>query len=90
MNTADDGLEIGMGHVQDVFGLSYRFGSDWRASRNVRVLDWTNLCDSSDGEPEQETHQGSCGSMNTADDGLEIGMGRVQDVFGLSYRFGSD
>ena len=43
MNTADDGLEIGMGCVQNVFGLSYRFGNDWRASRNVRVLDWTNL-----------------------------------------------
>jgi hypothetical protein len=41
--------------------------------------------DSSDGDPEQGTHQGGCGSMNTADDGLEIGMGRVQDVFGLSY-----
>jgi hypothetical protein len=36
--------------------------------------------DSSDGDPEQETHQGGCGSMNTADDGLEIGMGRAQDV----------
>jgi hypothetical protein len=54
----------------------------------IRVLDWTNL--SSDGEPEQETHQGGCGSMNTADDGLEIGMGRVQNVFLLSYRFGND
>jgi hypothetical protein len=30
--------------------------------------------DSSDGEPD---HQGGCGSINTADDGLEIGMGCV-------------
>ena len=46
--------------------------------------------DSSDGEPVQGTHQGGCGLMNMADDGLEIGMGRVQDVFLLSYRFGSN
>ena len=46
--------------------------------------------DSSDGEREQGTHQGGCGSMNTADDGLEIGMGCVQNMFGLSYRFGND